>query len=722
MTPTDHDIAHEPMLDPTAESRAEPPWKPLRRALRGRWRLVLAASLGLGIVGSVVGHHARPPKYRSNGLVLIEGALSPILYHSEEVRVPPMFEAFVAAQETRLRSRQVLVDALADPAAVAAGWPAGEAGVAALLRGLEVKRGRRESVLTVSMWHRDPAMAATGVNAVLAAFERSVIDPTGLSVTAKMNTLERREAELHEQIRSLRSAINERSDGYGADAVDRMHAERVQELIAIEEQITAFDSDGSGAGWIGSVGAGVAAGGLTSIAVHLAELERRELALAADLSRHTHDYGPSHPMIRRIVAELETVRARIAVCERSLAGFDDTIDGGGPTDTATAARRARLRDRTFARRDALRGDVDRLARQKADIAELAGQAGELTSRLWQTRRRLDELRVEARRDDLNRVSIAAWGDRPVTPVSDRRRALAAVGALFGVCAGIGLVVLLGTVDPRARYVEELEARTDLPPVLGLLPDLGADAVPADPTHAEAATRSVEQLAGLLELRAAPADGSSGACVHCVTSAVRGEGRTSLALALASALASAGRRTVVIDTDADHAGLTRALRLDERPSTDGCLQATGQPGLLAIPFGTDAGLRREELSPARLAALLQDLRQRADVIIVDTGPILASAEACLVAAAADTVITVVDRDQKIKRLRAAFARLEPAGAVSTGLVLNRAAASDLRSRARGSAGADARVAAFVPSAPTDGPAPIALHDTIEHQEETWRRAA
>jgi hypothetical protein len=65
----------------------------------------------------------------------------------------------------------------------------------------------------------------------------------------------------------------------------------------------------------------------------------------------------------------------------------------------------------------------------------------------------------------------------------------------------------------------------------------------------------------------------------------------------------------------------------------------------------------------------------DAILIDTGPLPTSIEACLVCAVADRVVTVVDRNQRVDRLRKTIERLERIGADRAGVVFNRAGASD-----------------------------------------------
>ncbi len=62
----------------------------------------------LAAVGGAVGYFAVPAKYVSTGLVHIEGAAPAILYPTQESKVPPLFNAYVASQVAFLRSWKLL--------------------------------------------------------------------------------------------------------------------------------------------------------------------------------------------------------------------------------------------------------------------------------------------------------------------------------------------------------------------------------------------------------------------------------------------------------------------------------------------------------------------------------------------------------------------------------------------------------------------------------------
>jgi Mrp family chromosome partitioning ATPase len=112
----------------------------------------------------------------------------------------------------------------------------------------------------------------------------------------------------------------------------------------------------------------------------------------------------------------------------------------------------------------------------------------------------------------------------------------------------------------------------------------------------------------------------------------------------------------------------------------------------LPVGSNQHLHASTLSPAALRRLIEEAKKHFDTILVDTGPVLGSIEASLVAAAADAVVLTVSRGQQRPLVEKTVQHLNNIKANLAGLVFNRAQTADfdrsisgisLRSAAAGS---------------------------------------
>ncbi|MBT8485801.1 MAG: hypothetical protein HKO59_15615 [Phycisphaerales bacterium] len=682
MPPT-ADRRYELVTESATEVAPDPPLRIIARVLRGRRLATLAVCAALAALGGALGYRLVTPTYRSTGLILIEGALTPIMYNSQETQIPPMFEAYMSAQINFLNSRQVLESAVKRPEMRRIDWPEGPEGVAALQTALRVERVQREHIITASVTHRDPLAAQTAIDAILIAFRELAVGPPGLSVSAKERALVQREASLEAQLQSIRKDLLELSDQYGQEGINRMHTNTIEQLIAVDQKIAELQLSRERGIEPGSTP------GTRSIAGNAStrgqeQLTDRLFALVAERESLLPRFSERHPVIRDFDRRIEMLQIQMELQGHATA----PERGAGPLVVAPAADdtdgwRERLdffEQRYLRMRDDLRAQAAKLGGQRVALAGLNERAVAISNQLNATRRRIDEIRVESRQQNLNRVSIAAFGDAPVTPASDRRQGLAAACTILGAGTGFACMVLIGLLDTRIRFVDELTRHDELPPVIGMLPVV-------DERRAERVTRasqSIHQIRNLLDLQCADAT-----CpVIALTSPDRGEGKTTVALSLGSSFAAANRRTLVIDADTTRFGLSRQLGLEGRPGLgeaigptpgSGQVHATQRENLFAMPIGAANGIEAETLSSSKLLWLLDHMRKRYDVIVIDTGPILSSVEASLMAALADRVVLVTRRIQRLGRVQAAVSRLRPVGAACCGIVFNRATRSDFEIR-------------------------------------------
>lgn len=200
----------------------------------------------------------------------------------------------------------------------------------------------------------------------------------------------------------------------------------------------------------------------------------------------------------------------------------------------------------------------------------------------------------------------------------------------------------------------------------------------------------------------------------VTSAAPGEGKTLTSSNLAVVFAQAGRRVLLVDADlrwpAVHKyfdlpnvhGLTTLLR-GETTDVNAVSQPTEQPNLRVLTTGPLPPNPAEQLGSHRMQAVLEILRQSADIVIFDSPPLLAVADAAVLSAFADGALLVIDASRGRRRqVQLASAALARAGANTLGAVLNRVAATESFHYAGHYGESDATTASrpLVPAGPAD----------------------
>jgi Mrp family chromosome partitioning ATPase len=164
----------------------------------------------------------------------------------------------------------------------------------------------------------------------------------------------------------------------------------------------------------------------------------------------------------------------------------------------------------------------------------------------------------------------------------------------------------------------------------------------------------------------------------VTSALPGEGKSSVSLGLACALArEPGRRVLLVEADLRRPSITPTLGLPPAPGLtewlNGALEEVPiravEPGGFFLLVAGQLGLERPEfLGSPRMAGLLQAARMRFDFVIVDAVPVLPAADAVLIQDLVDGFLFVV-RSRQTPRgaLHDGLARLRSDRVI--GVVLN-----------------------------------------------------
>jgi capsular exopolysaccharide synthesis family protein len=166
----------------------------------------------------------------------------------------------------------------------------------------------------------------------------------------------------------------------------------------------------------------------------------------------------------------------------------------------------------------------------------------------------------------------------------------------------------------------------------------------------------------------------------ITSALAGEGKTSLASHLAASLARAGRRTLLLDSDLRNPTLHRLFERSRAPGLSEVLRGdapladvirdTPIPGLWLISAGQADPIALQALALDALPRIFVELRSQYDFIVVDSCPVLPVADSLLVGQHVDAVIfSLLRHVSRLPRVYAAYERLSLLSIRMLGAVVN-----------------------------------------------------
>ncbi len=291
----------------------------------------------------------------------------------------------------------------------------------------------------------------------------------------------------------------------------------------------------------------------------------------------------------------------------------------------------------------------------------------------------------------NNIDVIDRAAVPALPVAPFKRLDLTIGLLAGLVVGVGLTLLLESLDDTVRTSDDAEAIAGLP-ALAVVPHFqaGKDGL-ADKARIERTSpdivaytdpqsimaESFRSLRSSVLLSAVDRESK----LVMVTSSFAAEGKSTCAANLAISFANRGGRVLLADTDLRKGTLHIKLRSSNRAGLSTLLsRESGDeayehplpdiPNLTLLTRGPHAPNPGEMLGSKSMENLLARWREEYDVVILDTSPILAVSDTLNLAPFVDAVIVLVrsgvTRKKALMRTREQLAR---AGARLLGLIVN-----------------------------------------------------
>lgn len=425
---------------------------------------------------------------------------------------------------------------------------------------------------------------------------------------------------------------------------------------------------------------------LTDIAQQIEEY-RIKLEHVRRISRNPNDPAATH-----VTRQIAALKARYGQLRET--------KGRDLLDQLGAANQGPLADRAIALRERIRGlqaaraDLEQMlekteeaARGKATDAVRLTLIQEARDGLKQMQdaviKRLEQLRFETK--EKARIRRVAETKLSREPVSDKRKKYLALAPVGVLCAVVGLVALLELRSGRISHPDQLSAQ--LRSEVFAVPPLPNRKSRTSGDQGELLDQIAQRVDYLrLALCGESESGSGGRCI-LITSAVGGEGKTTLAIHLTLRCAKAGASTLLIDADLRRGMLGPLLDVPEGPGlvdvlmgttpVESALAAIGPGGFHLLQAGSPIQDPIQVLRSKSLGQLLGSLRRSFDIVIIDSPPILPVADALTVGRGADGAILAVRCDSSRSHLvERARCQLASAGIPMLAVVVNGVRSSDL----------------------------------------------
>ena len=250
----------------------------------------------------------------------------------------------------------------------------------------------------------------------------------------------------------------------------------------------------------------------------------------------------------------------------------------------------------------------------------------------------------------NSIAIIEEARSPQRPAKPRTGLTVALGFALGLISGVVLAFLAENLDTTLYTPEQIEQATQMT-LVGQIP-----ASKEELQIARLGTGHYPQLESFRRLRTniLASEHIGDSLVVLLTSARRGEGKSTVSANLAVTIAQSGREVVVVDCDLrlptvhklfdlpNKRGLTNILAGEV--TLDEAVQYSAYPRVQVITSGPLPPNPTELLGSQRMMDLIEQLKNTYDVVVLDTPALLSVADAAVLAPSVDNVILVVSQAQ------------------------------------------------------------------------------
>lgn len=263
------------------------------------------------------------------------------------------------------------------------------------------------------------------------------------------------------------------------------------------------------------------------------------------------------------------------------------------------------------------------------------------------------------------------------PISPNPRKNLLLGLGLGLLVGLCGLMIAEALDNRMRTPEDIERASGLSLLATVPSEHRSDPLVAATRPRSQRAEAIRQLRTNIQFAAVDRTMSS----IIVTSALAGEGKTSVSANLAVTFGAMGKRVILVDADLRKPSVAEFMSVEGGVGLTSVLIGSVSLDDALIPWGRDrtvsiltAGPRpanpSELLASSKMSELLEQLKQRADVIVIDTPPMLPVTDAAVLGAQSDGVVLIARINGTSKqKIKAAAAQLRKLGLPALGVVAN-----------------------------------------------------
>lgn len=548
-------------------------------------------------------------------------------------------------------------------------------------------------LIQVSFRSPDPKQATEIANAVISSYKEMYFQTHYAAVSEASNWMTQQLSGLKANVERSEQKLNDFEKANGILTVPsetslangqtmeagQIHSPIIQRLDELNTQLTAAETDriqkeaiyrlASGRNpdvILGletspvAQGSSILAGGGRQDLLSLQALESKRSDIMVAMAQGKAIYGPNNRHFRDLQTQLDAV-------DTQLQGEMRKIVDRAAADLKVAQQ---TEDAIRERFNLTQIDAGRLNEKNVQLAILSQEASSQKQLYEDLYTKLQEADVSAGMKATN-ITVVDPANVPFIPVLPRPKFLLMLGIVFGGLLGFGTAHIMDAIDNTVVSLPDIEQITGSA-VLAVIPDFkGSESSKSikksvdekltqnSESQTERSTAWVVSHPGSIVSEAFRALRTSVFLSRpggipktlLVTSSVPGEGKSTITFNLAAAIAQSGKKVIILEADMRRPTLKRYLGgpsqtglssvLTSSASIDDAIvRGVGMPTLDVLPGGPVPPLPSELLGSAKFDSLLEELRSRYDIVLIDSPPALILTDAIAIALNVDAVIWIV----------------------------------------------------------------------------------
>jgi polysaccharide biosynthesis transport protein len=523
-----------------------------------------------------------------------------------------------------------------------------QAAASILLEELEVEQFGDTYVILISYTSTDPQRASQVANKFAEIYVKDQL-ASKQAATARASTwLSERITELRQQVLQAEAAVETYRaehgllDSKGSRLNEEQLARLNQDLIIVRAERAEREARLRLIRDLRARGESLQSAPEIVASAVIANLRQQQQALQREEAQLSQEYGPRHPRIVQLQAEKQELADKIDLeVQNIIRSLENQV-------TVASARERALQDNLQAEmaQSADRNQADVQLRMLEREAEANRSLYTVfLNRFKELNEQQDLLEAGAR--------VMSKAGVPEEPSFPRPKLMIAAGFTSSMMLGTLFAFLRERFDSGLRSGRQVEQVLGLPR-LGFVPSVRGlgrrgelpNYLISRPQSAYAeAIRAVQIGLYLSNVDDPPR-------VILITSSLPGEGKTTLAMSLAVSAAGSGHKTVIVDLDLRRPRVAKMLDWESgspglveymagQASLDDVIRTDpNQPKLDLIPIRRLAANPTDLLASRKMTALLDELRERYELIILDSAPILGISDTKIAARLADAVLFAV----------------------------------------------------------------------------------